>query len=136
MARILGIDYGSKRCGIAVTDPLQIIVTGLDTVETDRLFAFLENYISKESVEKMVVGLPVHKDGNFTYLKENIERFVKQFSIRWPLIAVDYGDEQFSSKHARQIIFDSGVGKRKRQDKALIDKVSAVVILQRYLKHI
>lgn len=136
MARILSIDYGIKRCGIAVTDPFQIIVTGLDTVETAKLIEFLENYLKAENVEKLVIGLPVHKDGNFTYLKIDIDKFVVKFKNLYPKIIVDFGDEQFSSIHARQIIFDSGVKKQKRKDKALVDKISAVVILQRYLKHI
>lgn len=136
MARIIGIDFGGKRCGISVTDPYKIIVSGLDTVETSQLLTYLDKYLSTEPVEKIVVGLPVHKDGNFTYLKKDIDIFVKQFKEKYPLIEVDFGDEQFSSSHAKQIIFDSGVKKEKRKDKSLIDRVSAVVILQRYLGHI
>ena len=136
MARMLCIDYGVKRCGLAATDPLQIIVTGLDTVPTGEIFTFLENYIIQENVEKMIIGLPVHKDGNFTYLKTDIDKFAGEFSKKWPNIVIDYADEQFSSSHAKQIIFDIGVNKKKRQDKALVDKISAVIILQRYLKHI
>ena len=136
MARIIGIDFGGKRCGISVTDPYKIIVSGLDTVETSQLLTYLDKYLSTESVEKIVVGLPVHKDGNFTYIKKDIDIFVKQFKEKYPSIDVDFGDEQFSSSHAKQIIFDSGVKKEKRKDKSLIDRVSAVVILQRYLGHI
>lgn len=136
MARILGIDYGVKRCGISVTDPFQIIVTALTTVETSDLLSYLKKYFNEEKVEKVVVGLPVHKDGNFTYLKEHIDAFVVELHKNWPHILVDFGDEQFSSALAKQIIFDSGAKKKTRQDKALVDKVSAVVILQRYLKHI
>lgn len=136
MARIIGIDFGGKRCGISVTDPYKIIVSGLDTVETSQLMTYLDKYLSTEPVEKIVVGLPVHKDGNFTYLKKDIDIFVKQFKEKYPSIDVDFGDEQFSSSHAKQIIFDSGVKKEKRKDKSLIDRVSAVVILQRYLGHI
>lgn len=136
MARILCIDYGVKRCGIATTDPFQIIVTALATVETPEIFAYLEKYLKEEKVEKLVIGLPVHKDGNFTALKKNIDIFASSFSNKWPFIAVDFADEQFSSVHAKQIIMDSGAKKKTRQDKALIDRVSAVVILQRYLKHI
>lgn len=136
MARILCVDYGSKRCGLAATDPLQIIVSGLDTVQSDHLMIFLENYIKTESVEKLVIGLPVHKDGKFTYLKSDIDRFALEFSKKWPEINIDFADEQFSSSMAKQIIFESGANRKKRQDKALVDKISAVVILQRYLKHI
>ena len=136
MARILGIDYGLKRCGVATTDPMQLIVTGLTTVETSSIFSFLENYFKDENVEKIVVGLPVHKDGNFTYLKYNIDLFTSLFSQKWPLVIVDYADEQFSSQRAKQIIMESGAKKKTRQDKSLVDKISAVIILQRYLKHI
>lgn len=136
MARVLCLDYGIKRCGLAATDPLQIIVSGLDTVPTENIFSFLANYIMKENVEKLVIGLPVHKDGNFTYLKADIDKFAEEFSKKWSDISVDFADEQFSSTHAKQIIFDIGVNKKKRQDKALVDKISAVIILQRYLKHI
>ncbi len=136
MARILSIDFGTKRSGIAVTDPLQIIVTALETVETRLLMSFLENYLQLESVEKVVIGMPVHKDGNATYLKKDIDAFAQAFKKKFPAIIVDFADEQFSSVHAKQIILDSGIKKKKRQDKALIDKISAVVILQRYLNHI
>jgi len=136
MARIMCIDYGLKRCGIATTDPLQIIVSGLDTVETQRLEEFLVDYIKRETVEKIVVGLPVHKDGNFTHIKPDIDRFVKRANQLWPEIKTDFADEQFSSFHAKNIILEMGVKKKKRQDKALTDKISAVVILQRYLNHI
>ena len=136
MARILCIDFGLKRCGIAVTDPYQIIVTGLDTVETPKLMSFLEQYLVAEKVEKVVVGLPIHKDGNFTYIKTDIDLLVSKIKGKFPDLAIDFGDEQFSSLHAKQIIIDSGVKKEKRKDKALVDKISAVIILQRYLKHI
>jgi putative Holliday junction resolvase len=136
MARILCIDFGLKRCGIAVTDPYQIIVTGLDTVETPKLMSFLEQYLVAEKVEKVVVGLPIHKDGNFTYIKSDIDLLVSKIKGKFPDLPIDFGDEQFSSAHAKQIIIDSGVKKEKRKDKALVDKISAVIILQRYLKHI
>ena len=136
MARIVCLDYGVKRCGLATTDPLQIIVSGLDTVETKNIFIFFKKYLIAESVEKLVIGMPVHKDGNFTYLKADIDKFSLEFSKIWPDISIDFADEQFSSVMAKQIIFDSGANKKKRQDKALVDKVSAIVILQRYLKHI
>lgn len=136
MARILCIDFGLKRCGIAVTDPYQIIVSGLDTIDTDKLIGFLEQYIRTENVEKVVVGLPVHKDGNFTHIKTDIDKFVAILKDKFSELTIDFGDEQFSSVHAKQIIIDSGVKKQKRRDKALVDKISAVVILQRYLKHI
>lgn len=136
MARIVCIDYGIKRCGIAATDPFQIIVSAVDTIETAKLMDFLDNYLTNESVEKLIVGLPVHKDGNFTGLKTNIDDFVQKFKTKFAHIPVDFADEQFSSVHAKKIILDIGIKKEKRKDKALIDKISAVIILQRYLKHI
>ena len=136
MARILSIDFGAKRSGIAVTDPLQIIVSALETVETNTLLSFLDAYLQQESVEKIVIGMPVHKDGSETYLKKDINAFANAFKRQFPAIMVDFADERFSSVHAKQIILDSGIKKKKRQDKALIDKISAVVILQRYLNHI
>ncbi len=136
MARIVCIDYGIKRCGIAATDPFQIIVSAVDTIETAKLMDFLDNYLAIESVEKLVVGLPVHKDGNFTGLKTNIDDFVQKFKTKFAHIPVDFADEQFSSVHAKKIILGIGIKKEKRKDKALIDKISAVIILQRYLKHI
>ena len=136
MARILGIDYGGKRTGIATTDSMQIIVTALTTVETSQLLSFLNDYTSKERVEKIVVGLPVHKDGNFTYLKKDIDAFVTAFKKVKPDMEFDYYDESFTSSEAKSIIFQSGVKKKKRRDKALVDQVSAVLILQKYLHHI
>jgi putative holliday junction resolvase len=136
MARIISIDYGLKRCGIATTDPLQIIVSALDTVDTDKILDYLDRYLSTELVEKMVVGLPTHKDGNFTYIKGDIATFVAAFQKKWPSIVVDFADERFTSVMAKQVIIDSGAKKKKRQDKALVDRVSAVIILQKYLHHI
>jgi putative Holliday junction resolvase len=136
MARILCIDYGSKRCGIAATDPFQIIVSAIGTVDTSALMEYLGMYLSTEKVEKLVIGLPVHKDGNFTQLKPEIDQFVHRFRQKFEGIDIDFADEQFSSVHAKQIILDIGIKKEKRKDKALVDKISAVVILQRYLKHI
>ena len=117
MARIVCIDYGIKRCGIAATDPFQIIVSAVDTIETAKLMDFLDNYLANESVEKLVVGLPVHKDGNFTGLKTNIDDFVQKFKTKFAHIPVDFADEQFSSVHAKKIILDIGIKKEKRKDK-------------------
>lgn len=136
MARILAVDYGAKRCGLAVTDPLQIIVNGLETVPTENLLGYLQTYLANNPVEKLVVGLPVHRDGNYTYLKGTIDAFVRKFKESWPLVSVDFADEQFSSVRAREAILQSGAKKSQRQDKALVDKISAVIILQRYLNHI
>ena len=132
----MGIDYGIKRTGLSVTDPLQIIVNGLETVQTKDLMPYLELYFSKQNVEKIVIGLPTHKDGNYTYLKGDIDKFALLISQKYPNIAIDYHDERFTSVMAKDIIMRSGVNKKKRQDKELVDKVSAVIILQKYLKHI
>lgn len=136
MSRIMGIDYGKKRTGLSVTDPLKIIVSGLDTVETEKLHSFLKDYFNKETVEKIVIGLPVHKDGNFTYLKDDIDRLVSFLNKSYPNITIDFEDESFTSQSAKEIIFNSGAKKSKRRDKKLVDKVSAILILQKYLKHI
>ncbi len=136
MARILGIDYGIKRCGISATDPLQILVNSVDTVGTDKLKEFIIDYCHDNEVEKIVIGKPTHRDGTPTYLMDHITKFSEFLSKQFPDITVDYQEESFSSVHAKEIILKAGIKKKKRQDKALIDKVSAVVILQRYLKHI
>ncbi len=136
MARILGIDYGTKRCGISTTDPFQIIVTALETVETSQVISYLSTYINKEKIEKIVIGLPFHKDGNFTHIKGDIDLFAAKIKKLWPEIVIDFADEQFSSVEAKQVIMASGAKKISRQGKALVDRVSAVIILQKYLKHI
>ncbi len=136
MARIMGIDYGKKRCGIAVTDPLQIIVTGLDTIATENLERFLDRYFESEEVEKIVFGLPVHSDGNPTYLQKDIIKVAHKIKEKYPQIVIDYADESFSSVDAKAVILKAGTKKKKRRDKAMVDKVSAVIILQRYLHHI
>lgn len=136
MSRILGIDFGKKRTGLSVTDPLQIIVSGLDTVETDELRPFLINYFQKEEVEKVVIGLPTHADGSFTLIKEDIDALSAFITKHQPTIAIDFQDEDFTSVMAKSVILQSGAKKSKRRDKKLVDKVSAILILQKYLKHI
>lgn len=137
MARILGIDYGGKRTGIAATDELQIIVSAVETVETQLLQRFLKQYFSVEDVEEVVIGKPVHKDGTPTYLWKEIEEFAKKLPKLNPKreMKITFADEFGTSVHAKQIIFDT-VKKQKRRDKSLVDKVSAVLILQQYLGHI
>ena len=136
MARMLGIDYGMKKTGLSVTDPLQIIVNVLDLVETLKLFDFLVNYFEREAVEKIVIGQPLHADGTPTYLEEQILRFIKKINSKFPEIEIARQDEYLSSVEAKEIILKSGVPKMKRRNKALVDKISAVIILQRYLGHI
>lgn len=136
MARIMGIDYGTKRTGLSVTDPLQIIVTGLDTVTTKDLIDYITAYCQKEEVEKFVIGEPQHTDGTPTKLHVPIKAFVKKLNKLFPAKAVVLHDEQFSSVRAKEVILKSGTKQKKRRDKALVDKVSAVLILQDYLGHL
>ena len=136
MPRIIGVDYGIKKCGISVTDPMQIIVSPLKTVKTSSMLSFLKIYFEEEEVEKIVFGLPSHRDGNPTYLVAEIEKFVKLLSKAYPNLAIDYQNENYTSAQAQQIILNSGLTRKQRQDKTRLDKISAVLILQRYLKHI
>lgn len=136
MARILGIDYGLKRTGLAATDPLQIIVSGIDTIDTKDIWDWLQAYLSEEEVEKIVFGHPTHSDGTDTHLVEHIQTLMAKIEKHAPHIHLDMQDESFSSTMAKQIILQSGTKKKKRRDKALVDKMSAVIILQRYLNHI
>lgn len=136
MNRIVGIDFGMKKTGLAATDPLQIIVNPIGTVATAELHDYLVEYCSKEPVEKIVIGKPEHKDGTDTYVVAHIETFVKKLAAVLPAIVFDYADEHLTSMQARAIILQSGVRKSKRRDKSLVDKISAVLILQRYLGHI
>lgn len=130
----MSIDYGTKRIGVAVTDPLQIIANGLDTVATDQIFDFLKKYFSEEEVECMVVGLPLHLDGTPAQLTPKIDQFIREVNKLFPNLKVDRQDERFTSEDAKKIILQSGVRKKKRRDKSLVDKVSAVLILQEYLE--
>ncbi|MBR7031873.1 MAG: Holliday junction resolvase RuvX [Prevotella sp.] len=134
MARILSIDYGKKRTGIAVTDPLQIIAGGLATVSTSELFDWLKAYLAKESVERIIIGEPRQPNGQPS---ENLQR-VQQFVNRWrkavPEVPIEYFDERFTSVLAHQAMLAGGLKKKARQDKALVDEVSATIILEDYLR--
>ena len=134
MARILSIDYGAKRTGLAVSDPLQIIATGLDTVATKDIFDYLQNYLEQEEVECIVVGEPTHADGNPTHLTPVIHDFVRKLKKLYPDKKYVFQDERFTSVEAKRIIRESGAKKKKRRDKSLVDKVSAVLILQDYME--
>ncbi len=134
MPRILSIDYGQKRTGLAVTDPLQIIANGLETVATVDLQEWLFNYIATETVEEVVIGYPTHLDGNPTVLVPIIEKLKETLLKQFPELTVSYVDERFTSYEAKQIILKSGARKKKRRDKGLVDKISAVLILQNYLE--
>ncbi len=134
MARILGIDYGTKRIGIATTDPLQIISSALTTVATKDIFSFLEQYLSKEEVECIVVGDPMHEDGQPAQIAHLVVGFVRKLKELYPDIEIATQDERYTSRDAKQIILQSGAKKKKRQDKSLVDRVSAALILQAYME--
>ena len=132
--RILSVDYGRKRTGIAVTDPLQIIANGLATVSTLSLFDFLCDYVAREQVEKIIIGEPKQSNGEPS---ENMAR-VKAFYQRWkkamPQIPIEFFDERFTSVLAHQAMIDGGLKKKARQNKALVDKISATILLQDYMR--
>lgn len=134
MARVLSIDYGVRRTGIAVTDPLQIIAGGLTTVQTHTLFDFLKDYFQKEPVERVVVGLPKQTNGRESENYSRVQGFVKKFKSIYPEIPVELWDERYTSVLAHRTILDSGIGKKARQNKELVDEVSAVIILQGWME--
>ncbi|WP_234111635.1 MULTISPECIES: Holliday junction resolvase RuvX [Chryseobacterium] len=134
MGKIMAVDYGKKRCGIAVTDDLQIIASGLETVSTDVIFDFLKKYFSENQVDSVVIGLPVDLKGNLSEVETDIQKFILTFKIEFPEVMVHRLDERFTSKMASFFISQSGKSKKKREDKALIDKVSATIILQNFLE--
>lgn len=134
MARLLAIDYGKKRTGIAVSDPLQIIANGLTTVETARLFDFLHEYLHREEVAEIVVGLPKQKNNEPSENMRRVEPFVNRLRKLYPAIRIQYFDERFTSKMAQQAMLDGGLKKKDRQNKALVDEISATIILQGYME--
>lgn len=133
MGRIMAIDYGIKRTGIAVTDPQRIIATGLNTVDTPKLISFLKDYCQKEPVDIFVVGQPKHMDNTPSQSAQIIEPFVEKLREIFPDKEIARIDERFTSKLAFQTMIDSGLKKKQRQNKALIDEVSATIMLQDYL---
>lgn len=133
MGRILALDYGSKRTGIAITDELQLIASGLTTVATSELMFFLKKYIASEKVELVLVGEPKQKDGTHSNIEAEIQKFLKKFSEAFPSMELKRVDERYTSKMAFQTIIDSGLKKKQRQNKALVDEISATIILQEYL---
>ena len=134
MARILSIDYGAKRTGVAVTDSLQIIANSLATVATHELMKFLTEYLAKEDVETVVVGLPKQSDNSPSENAARVNAFVRKFKERFPQLNVVMHDERFTTVLAHQAILSGGVKKSARRDKGLADRVSAVIILQSYLE--
>lgn len=134
MARILAIDYGKKRTGLAVTDPLKIIANGLATVDTQLLFDFLKNYTSKEEVEKIIIGLPYQLDGSPTDATPSVLHCIRRLKNTFPTIPIVPVDEQFSSKMASRAMVEMGMKKKDRQKKELIDEIAATILLQEYMQ--
>lgn len=136
MARIIAIDYGKKRTGLAVTDPMKMIATGLTTVLTHELIPFIRKYIQKEAVEKFLIGYPTNLDGKATDATALVDECIRILNKNFPDIAVVKADERFSSKMAARSLRESGLSKTSRREKALVDEVSATILLQDYLQSI
>ena len=134
MSKILAIDYGSKRVGVAITDSLKIIASGLATVSTNKIYSFLEEVIDKEMISHIVIGLPKNLDNSNTDSTYEINVFINKLKQLYPDISIDSIDERFTSSMAKKAILSSGVNKKRRRDKALVDQVSATIILQSYLQ--
>lgn len=132
----MAIDFGAKRSGLAVTDPLQIVVNPLAGLDTKDLFDYIYNYLEKEQVEKIVFGSPRFADGSPTPLSVQLDKFIKRINKSYPTIEIDTIDEGFTTVRAKAALYLSGTKKSKRKNKYLVDKMSAVIILQEYLGHI
>lgn len=134
MARIIGIDYGTKRTGLATTDPLQIIASPLETVETPKVFDFLTNYFFTEEIERIIIGEPKKLDDSEAEIMPKIRLFVAELTRLFPEIPVEFQDERFTSADAKRIILACGIPKMKRRDKGLVDKISASIILKEWME--
>ncbi len=134
MGRVLALDYGRKRTGVAVSDPLKIIANGLTTVPTHELLVFLQNYMVKEQVERILIGLPKQMSGELSESMNYIRPFVVRLKKTFPDVPVEFVDERFTSVLAHQAMLDGGLKKKERQNKALVDEISATIILQSYLE--
>ncbi len=135
MARILALDYGKKRTGIAVSDPLQIIASALETVDSGELIGFLKKYIAAEPVEKILIGYPLNFDNSPTHATPLVEKFIVKFGNVFPQMPIEKIDERMTSSMASKAIAEMGLKKKDRERKELIDAVSAVMMLQEYLQH-
>jgi len=133
MARIMAIDYGLKRTGIAVTDPLQIIATGLTTVESPKLIAFLKEYVKKEVVELILIGEPKNLDDSDTHATPLVRQVLKKLKQEFPSIRLETVDERFTSKMASRAMIEMGIKKKQRRNKALVDEIAATMMLQEWL---
>ena len=134
MARILSIDYGKKRTGLAVSDPLQIIAGGLATVSTSDLFDFLTQYMAHEEVERIIIGEPLQPNGQPSENLARVQQFVNRWRKAMPQVPMQYYDERFTSVLAHQAMLQGGLKKKDRQNKALVDEISATIILEDYLR--
>lgn len=134
MGRILAVDYGKKRTGIAVTDPLRLIANGLTTVPTKEILLFLTNYFNKEKVDIVIVGYPKQMNNTPSEIVPEIEKFVTKLKEKFPALSIEYYDERFTSKMAFQTMIDGGLKQKARQDKALIDTISATILLQSWME--
>jgi len=134
VARIISIDYGKKRTGLAVTDPLQLIAGGLATVSTHELFDWLASYVQREQVERIIIGEPRQPNGQPSENLARVEQFVNRWRKAMPQIPIEYYDERFTSVLAHQAMLDGGLRRKARQDKALVDEISATIILQDYMR--
>jgi len=136
LARIIALDYGKQRTGIAVTDELQLIASGLATINTEDLLQFLKDYIAKEKIARIVVGEPKQRNSAPSEIETSIQVFLKSLKTSFPLIPIDRQDERFTSKVAVQSMVQGGLKKKQRRNKELIDEISATLILQSYLNRI
>lgn len=136
MARIIAIDYGLKRTGLAVTDPLQIIATGLTTVASRELIPFLRNYFVKEQVERIIIGEPKNWDDTDTHATPLVEKCIKELQKHFPAIPITKVDERYTSKMAKQAMIDMGMKKMQRRNKAIVDEIAATIMLQDYMRSI
>lgn len=134
MARIICIDYGGKRTGIAVTDPLQIIATGLTTIETKEFIPFLKNYFQQEQVERIVIGMPTNWDDSDTHATPLVKKAIEQLKKHFPQMPIETVDERYTSKMAKDAMLEMGLKKSQRRDKKLVDEIAATIMLQEYLQ--
>jgi len=136
MPRIISIDYGAKRTGLAVTDPLQIIATGLTTVESKQLIPFLKDYFAKEEVELIIIGEPKNWDDTDTHATPLVEKIIKQLEKNFPKIPIKKVDERYTSKMAKDAMLEMGLKKMQRRNKKLVDEIAATILLQEYMRRI
>lgn len=136
MPKFIGIDFGLKRIGVAITDELNIIASPYDTVETNNIYIFLKELLENENIKKLIIGNPINLDNSLNPISKEISDFTKSFLSLYSDVEIIHIDERFTSKMAKRAILASGVNKKRRQDKKLVDKISATIILQTYLNQL